>query len=45
MDGQNAVNHHYIVEIIAAWPSAISSSTNRVHFKEDILIKISKLEN
>jgi len=43
--GRNAVNCHHIVEIVAAWPSATSPNVNRIHFEEDILTKISKLEN
>jgi len=45
MGSQNAINHHCNVKIVTAWPSAISSSMNRVCFEEGILTKISKLEN
>ncbi len=42
---RNAVNRCHIVKIIVAQPSAMLSSMNRVCFEEDILTKISKLEN
>ena len=37
--GRNAVSSHRICEVVAAWPSVKSQSTNRVRFAIDFLAK------